>query len=362
MNLDFQKLVPYLKDPLVLIGFFLLLAFSLSRYLIKKGIIGKLPPALSFRILRVILLYGFITGLLLIILGFVLKHQELVGQQRTAESIELMLRDALKNVSSWSEEKKNEIVTQILQGYRSGALSKEQIEKKVEEINISLTQNLDHTLETRPSPTQLHIDKVTETKTTIPPPPTPYWAGNSSESKKSIRSELDTEKQSTSSSSGKRDSPSTNEVRNTVATLLPVGPTLHDRTMRGFDVKIDDPPRDGIDVGRGMKVKVTALLPPGYHLWVLTRRSDFEDVWWPQGEGAWDPRTHEWVVSVTFGGPQDIGWDFEIEAIVVKDQARAVLEAYITKAMNSGKYNPIELPSCENDPRPVRIVKKVSND
>lgn len=128
-----------------------------------------------------------------------------------------------------------------------------------------------------------------------------------------------------------------------------------------FSVKITDPARDGIEVKRGMTVKGTASLPSGYHLWVLTHRRDFKKVWWPQGEGEIDPQTHEWMVSVTFGEPQDIGWDFEIEAIVVKDQAHAVLEDYRTEAMKSGKWNPIEPPSSEHPPQ-VRKVRKVSHN
>lgn len=128
-----------------------------------------------------------------------------------------------------------------------------------------------------------------------------------------------------------------------------------------FSVKITDPARDGIEVKRGMTVRGTASLPSGYHLWVLAHRRDFKKFWWPQGEGEIDPQTHEWMVAVTFGGPQDIGWDFEIEAIVVKGQAHAVLQDYVAKAMATGNWNPIEPPASEHPPQ-VRKVRKVSHD
>jgi len=78
----FPAVAPYLKDPLVLIGFFLFLAFLFTRHLLSSKIIPPLPPGRGFRILRTILLYGFIIGLLLIVLGFAFKYRELLGQER----------------------------------------------------------------------------------------------------------------------------------------------------------------------------------------------------------------------------------------------------------------------------------------
>ena len=88
--MQFEKIAPYLKDPLVLIGFFLFLGFLFCRYILKQGIIPTLPPTLGFRILRTILLYGFILGLLLTALGFGLKYIEIQAEEhaKAAENAE----------------------------------------------------------------------------------------------------------------------------------------------------------------------------------------------------------------------------------------------------------------------------------
>lgn len=93
--MQFEKIAPYLKDPLVLIGFFLFLAFLFCRYIIKHGIIPTLPPTLGFRILRTILLYGFILGLLLSALGFALKYREIQADAhaRAVEAAEKRRKD-----------------------------------------------------------------------------------------------------------------------------------------------------------------------------------------------------------------------------------------------------------------------------
>lgn len=93
---DFAKIAPYLHDPLVLIGFFLFLAFLFARYLLKQRIIPPLPRTLGFRVLQTILLYGFIIGLLLITLGFLLRFQELRSAERLKESEQALRRATLR--------------------------------------------------------------------------------------------------------------------------------------------------------------------------------------------------------------------------------------------------------------------------
>lgn len=124
-----------------------------------------------------------------------------------------------------------------------------------------------------------------------------------------------------------------------------------------FVVKIVDPPRDGMPVGKGMTVTGTASVPSGYHVWVLARRIDYEDVWWPQGEGKIDPSTKEWKVAVTFGQEEDIKWDFQIAVMVFNEEGHIILQEYRKKALKSGDWKPIEIPETAAPPQIVKVKK-----
>lgn len=176
MTEQFIRLAPYLKDPLVLIGFFLLLAFLFSRYLVKKRIIQPLPRTLGYRILRSILLYGFILGLFIIVLGYVLKRQELIGQQRTADHLEMLLREATKGAPG-SEKERDEVVLNIIDDYRSGKVTKEQVEKIAQDLRISLAQTNNYPPEYRVSRDQSNSGWQQRSHTTLPN------SGNGSETK-----------------------------------------------------------------------------------------------------------------------------------------------------------------------------------
>jgi len=67
---SFAKIAPYLANPLVLIGFALLLFFGVHRALIKSKILPAVSPTASNRIVRLILHYGFVVALVLILCGF----------------------------------------------------------------------------------------------------------------------------------------------------------------------------------------------------------------------------------------------------------------------------------------------------
>lgn len=67
------NVIPYLDNPLSLVGFGLLLLFGLYRVLIKSGILPPVSPEEGSIILRQFLKHGFVLIALLIVLGFGLE-------------------------------------------------------------------------------------------------------------------------------------------------------------------------------------------------------------------------------------------------------------------------------------------------
>ena len=75
-------------------------------------------------------------------------------------------------------------------------------------------------------------------------------------------------------------------------------------------------------------------LRPGQHVWVLVHRvRGFPGIFWPQGRAEPDSRTGDWEVFVTFGQPQDVGYEFELAAITVDEIQHQKLMTYWRKAI-----------------------------
>jgi hypothetical protein len=126
-------------------------------------------------------------------------------------------------------------------------------------------------------------------------------------------------------------------------------------------VEITTPERDGIEVGREMDVKGTAVIPLGNYLWILVHRTKgFKRVWWPQNEAEIDPVTKKWEVHVMFGMPRDIGYEFEIAAIVVNEEEHRKLQDYWEKAMQSADWRPILMPLTVTAPT-IKSVRKTKH-
>ena len=106
MNINFISIAPYLKDPLVLIGFSIFLAFMFARSLVNKGVIPQLEQGQGFSILKLILHYGFILGIAIILLGFGLKYKNLNEDEQKA-TIGLLRSELEHNIYVVSELKKN---------------------------------------------------------------------------------------------------------------------------------------------------------------------------------------------------------------------------------------------------------------
>jgi tetratricopeptide (TPR) repeat protein len=93
---DFAKIAPYLEQPLVLVGFVLLLFFSIHRALIKSGVIPRLSAQSGSKVVASLLRYGFVLALMVVVLGFGKEYMTIYYQQTTANE---QLRAALNNVN-----------------------------------------------------------------------------------------------------------------------------------------------------------------------------------------------------------------------------------------------------------------------
>lgn len=102
----FETVAPYLKNPLVLIGFFIFIVFLFLRTLIVRGIIPTVGKKDGYNLLRLILLYGFLFGLVLMVLGFGLQYRQLdTEEQRNV--VRQLSTEFNDNISVVSELKKN---------------------------------------------------------------------------------------------------------------------------------------------------------------------------------------------------------------------------------------------------------------
>ncbi len=68
----FAGIVPYLTNPLSLVGYVLFLFFGIHRALIKAKIIPPVGPTTGGKIVQSLLRYGFVIALVVIVLGFLL--------------------------------------------------------------------------------------------------------------------------------------------------------------------------------------------------------------------------------------------------------------------------------------------------
>lgn len=100
----FERIAPYLMQPLVLAGFVAFLFFGLLRLLLKAGVIPTLPPTIGGRIVQSFLRYGFVLALVVIFLGFALEAYRVRQNEGSVE------REAAR-------ERKTESIRKNLQGY-----------------------------------------------------------------------------------------------------------------------------------------------------------------------------------------------------------------------------------------------------
>src|SRR5712692_2296911 len=118
--------------------------------------------------------------------------------------------------------------------------------------------------------------------------------------------------------------------------------SLLQKPGRRSSLRILEPqPRDR--VGSSGVVRGAGWIPPDKYLWLLARRKD-QSGWWPQGGGPVKCGGAEWKQRCNYGGPADVGHEFEIAAIVVDAPTHRRLERWVEEGAKSGDHPPIELP------------------
>ena len=139
--------------------------------------------------------------------------------------------------------------------------------------------------------------------------------------------------------------------RDRIRRLLPMSAqrslTRLERSMtRGFPQCAVDilAPQRGASVGGAGTVEGSVVLPTDSYLWVLVRRKDF-DGWWPQNKGAVSVDRTRWKVSVSYGGSQDAGCDFEIAALVVGPATHELWIDWVARVEETGLFPPVQLPA-----------------
>ncbi len=69
----FGKVATYLTHPLVLVGFVLMLVFGIHKQLLKSGVLQPLSKKESGAVVKLMLRYGFVLGLLIMLIGLALQ-------------------------------------------------------------------------------------------------------------------------------------------------------------------------------------------------------------------------------------------------------------------------------------------------
>lgn len=81
---EFEKIAEFLKHPLVLIGFALMMAYAIHKQIIKAKILPKLDQKQGGLIAELLLRYGFQLCLLIMILGFSLQFYRVYSEKPPA--------------------------------------------------------------------------------------------------------------------------------------------------------------------------------------------------------------------------------------------------------------------------------------
>ena len=151
----FEHIAPFLTQPLVLVGFVLMMVFSIHKQLLKAGILPKLNQQQGSRIVGLLLRYGFILGLIIMLLGFGWKFYEtyankevIIGKQSTETSANI-----------------NQIVTTLINKSQLDLQAKDEQIKALTEAVTALSTGKG--VDARPSELKAALAALAEGNTTL---------------------------------------------------------------------------------------------------------------------------------------------------------------------------------------------------
>ncbi|MCI5227638.1 MAG: tetratricopeptide repeat protein [Candidatus Electrothrix sp. AX2] len=107
MNLaGFEKIAPYLGNPLILVGFVLMLAYGIHWQLMKSGLLRQVSQRDSSLIIRLFLRYGFWLALVLLLAGVGLQFSDRAFMNSPQEAL-VHYRKAVQldpdNAEGWNQ-------------------------------------------------------------------------------------------------------------------------------------------------------------------------------------------------------------------------------------------------------------------
>lgn len=150
--MNFERVAPYLQDPLVLVGFVFFVASLTARQLLRSGIIPPVGAGRGFKIVRLLLSYGFILALVVMVLAFGLKYRELSRTEQRA-AVHLIAEELVSNAAVLTELDKNadtltngaKVFSSILRNHRfpilEGLFPQENLDPMREEATLTNLYN-----------------------------------------------------------------------------------------------------------------------------------------------------------------------------------------------------------------------------
>ncbi len=162
---DFSKWIEHLNEPLVLVGFAVMIITGIMGALLKKDIF-HLTKTASEKVIRQVLKYAFILGLIVIVLGFALAYKREPGKEVTGPKEQIKIgTKGEQSPGVISKGGKVEIMYGETTKKEEDSKAKSDDSGKKEDKNVSSSSNIELKTEGGQSPAvvggdvKIHYDK-----------------------------------------------------------------------------------------------------------------------------------------------------------------------------------------------------------